>query len=231
MEKKKKFMESIFKPSKSEKRAMKLLDKTYTNILSIGISTGGSAEINLARKCPSAHVIATTIDEKGLQFSREKMANYPESFRIEAKIEDVSQPMPYADNTFDFVYARLVLHYLSKQQLHDALNEIFRVMKPNGRLFIVARNNREWELTKPEFIISYDEKTNLTTYYAQWKKEKVQTRQFLSSEQLETVLREHGFKIQRVKDYREYLFTDYERTNKNKSKKPNYLTEVVTVKS
>lgn len=224
-------MEKIFKPSKSEKRALKLLEKDYTNILSIGISTGGSAEINIARKCPMAHVIATTIDEKGLKFSNEKIANYPESSRIETKIEDVSKPMPYHDNTFDFVYARLVLHYLDKQKLSNALNEIFRVLKPNGKFFIVARNNKEWELTKPEFIISYDEKTNLTTYYEQWKKEKIRTRQFLSKEQLEEILRRHAFKVCRAKNYREYLFTDYERTNKNKSKKPNYLTEIVATKA
>lgn len=223
-------MEKIFKPSKSEKRAMRLLNKNYTNILSVGISTGGSAEINLAKKCPNAKIIATTIDEKGLKFSQEKLALYPEAERIEAKIEDVSKPMPYADDTFDFVYARLVLHYLNKQQLNDALNEIYRVLKPNGLVFIVARNNKEWELKKPEFIIAYDEKTNLTTYYEQWKKEKIQTRQFLSQEQLKTVLAEHNFRICSAKDYREYLFTDYERTNQNKSKKPNFLTEIVATK-
>ncbi len=223
-------MEKIFKPSKSEMRALKLLNSAYTNVLSIGISTGGSAEINMARRCPNAKIIATTIDEKGLKFSNEKISKYPESSRIQTKIEDVSKPMPYNDNTFDFVYARLVLHYLNKQQLSDALNEIYRVLKPHGLLFIVARNNKEWELKKPEFIISYDKNTNMTTYYEQWKKEKIQTRQFLSQEQLKAVLSNHNFRLCSTKDYREYLFTDYERTNKNKSKKPNYLTEIVATK-
>lgn len=223
-------MEKIFKSSKSEKRAMKLLKQTYTSILSVGISTGGSAEINIARKCPNAKIIATSIDEKGLQFSNDKIKSHPEHARIQTKIEDVSKPMPYKDNNFDFVYARLVLHYLSKQQLSDALKEIYRVLKPKGLFFVVARNNKEWELKKPEFIISYDEKTNMTTYYEQLKKEKIQTRQFLSQEQLKTVLAEHDFRICSAKDYREYLFTDYERTNKNKSKKPNYLTEIVATK-
>ena len=43
-------MEKVFKSSKSEKRALKLLDKNTKKILSIGISTGGSAELNIARK-------------------------------------------------------------------------------------------------------------------------------------------------------------------------------------
>lgn len=223
-------MEKYFKPSKSEKRGLKLLDPSFSNILSVGISTGGSAEINMAKKCPNAKVVATTIDEKGLAFSNEKIANYPEASRIETKIEDVSKPMPYKDNTFDFVYARLVLHYLSKQQLNDALNEIYRVLKPNGLLFIVARNNKEWEIKKPEFVVSYDENTNLTTYYEQWKKDVVRTRQFLSNKQLQEILTAHNFKVCKDKDYKEYLYTDYERTKKFKSKKPNYLTEIVATK-
>ncbi len=223
-------MEKIFKSSKSEKRALKLLNKEITNILSIGISTGGSAEINIARKCPKAQIIATTIDEKGLNFSNDKLKQYEEAKRITTKIEDVSKKMPYDNDSFDFIYARLVLHYLNKQQLENALSEIYRVLKPNGRFFIVARNKKEWELTKPEFIISYDEKTNMTTYYEQWKKEVIRTRQFLSKKQLEDILIENGFKIERVKEYREYLYTDYERTNKYKSSKPNFLTEIVASK-
>ncbi len=223
-------MEKIFKSSKSEKRALKLLNKNMLNVLSIGISTGGSAEINIARRCPNAKIIATTIDEKGLQFSNEKLKNYAEAKRIVTKLEDVTEKMPYANDTFDFIYARLVLHYLNKQQLAKALSEIYRVLKPAGKFFIVARNNKEWELTKPEFIVSYDEATNMTTYYQQWKKETVRTRQFLSKEQLQAVLSKQGFKIERCKEYREYLYTDYERTKQNKSSKPNYLTEVVATK-
>ena len=223
-------MGNSFKYSKSEKRGLKHLNESMENILSVGISTGGSAEINMAKKCPNAKIIATTVDKKGLEFSIEKMSNFKEFDRIEAKIEDVSKPMKYADNTFDFVYARLVLHYLNKEELNNALTEIYRVLKPNGVLFIVARNNKEWEITKKEFIIGYNETTNMTTYYEQWKKDKIQTRQFLSEEQIKFILCEHGFNIKSLKSYREKLYTDYERTRENKSKKANYLTEVVVYK-
>lgn len=223
-------MEKVFKYSKSEKRGLKHLKESMQKILSIGISTGGAAEICMARKCPNAKIIATTIDEKGLNFSKEKISNFKENERIEVKLEDVSKSMEYKDNTFDFIYARLVLHYLNKQELNVALNEIYRVLKPNGIFFIVARNNKEWEISEKEFVIKYDETTNMTTYYEQGKKEKIQVRQFLSEEQLKTTLEEHKFKIRSLKSYREKLYTDYERTRKNKSKKPNYLTEVVVSK-
>ncbi len=222
-------MESnIFKSSKSEKRALKLLQPEMSSILSVGISTGGSAEINMAKICSKAKIIATTIDEIGLDFTNQAIKKYGMSERIEIKIEDVSKPMPYKSNSFDFVYARLVLHYLSRQQLESALKEIHRVLKPNGLFFVVARNNKEWELTKPEFIISYDEKTNLTTYYEQWDWKIIRTRQFLSEEQLVSAFKEKEFKILSCESYKEYLYTDYERTIK--SKKPNSLTEIVVTK-
>lgn len=223
-------MEKVFKYSKSEKRGLKMLNPNIENILSIGISTGGSAEIAMAKKCPNAKIIATTIDEKGLAFSIEKMADFKEFNQIDVRIEDVSKPMPYEDNTFDFIYARLVLHYLTKQQLENALKEINRILKPNGILFIVARNNKEWEIAKKEYVIEYDEETNMTTYYVQGKKEEAAKRQFLSEEQLQSLINKYNFKIKRIKSYKEKLYTDYERTRKNKSKKANYLTEVVAFK-
>ena len=223
-------MESnIFKSSKSEKRALKLLNPEISDILSIGVSTGGSAEINMARICPKAKIIATTIDEKGLAFTNEAIKKYGMEKRIETKLEDVSKPMPYKSNSFDFVYARLVLHYLNKQQLESALKEIHRVLKPSGLFFCVARNNEEWELTKPEFIISYDKKTNMTTYYEQWEKKVIRTRQFLSEEQLVSTLEQKKFDIVSCESYKEFLYTDYERTIK--SKKPNSLTEIVATKN
>lgn len=221
-------MEKDFKYSKSERRGLKLLTSSMKNILSIGISTGGSAEIKMAKKCPNAKIIATTIDKKGLEFSLEKIGEYKE--QIEVKLEDISKPMKYEDNTFDFIYARLVLHYLNKEELNNALKEIYRVLKPNGIFFIVARNKKEWEISKKEYVIEYDDKTNITTYYTQWKKEKIEKRQFLSEEELVDILLKHKFNIKRKKSYKERLYTDYKRTRKNRSKKPNSLTEVIAYK-
>jgi SAM-dependent methyltransferase len=42
--------------------------------------------------------------------------------------------LPYADDTFDFVYARLVFMHL--QNPHQALKELRRVLRPGGRILI-----------------------------------------------------------------------------------------------
>lgn len=94
----------------------------------------------------------------------------------------------------------------------------------------MTRNNKEWEISKKEFVIEYDKETNMTTYYEQWKKDKIAKRQFLSEIQIKELLLEHGFKIKKVKSYRERLYTDYERTRKNRSKKAYYVTEVIAYK-
>lgn len=59
-----------FKPSISEEHGINLIKEQDRNILSIGISTAGSAEIEMARKNPNSHIIATTIDTKGLEFTK-----------------------------------------------------------------------------------------------------------------------------------------------------------------
>ena len=218
--------EKVFKKSKSEKRGLKLLDGSFENILSVGISTGGSAEIMMAKMCPNAKIIATTIDEKGLEFSNTQILKYGLAQQIETKIEDVSKKTNYEDNKFDFIYARLVLHYLDKYQLDDALSEIYRILKPNGKFFVVARSKDEWELKIPGAIIDYDPDTNLTTYRNQTNT--IDKRQFLSKEEFCVQLEKYNFKILRCKAYKEYLYTDYQRTNK--SKKANSIIEFVVNK-
>ena len=58
----------------------------------------------------------------------------------------------------------------------------------------------------------------------------IYSRQFLSEQQIQTILLEHGFKIKSLKSYREKLYTDYERKRKNRARKANYLTEVIAYK-
>lgn len=215
-----------FKSSRSESDGLKLIDKSFTDILSVGISTGGSAELEMARLAPRAKIIATTLDRAGLEFTDKILNALAERDRIETKIEDVTQKMPYRDETFDFVYARLVLHYLDRQGLSNALDEIFRVLKKGGLFYAVIRNRDEWELKVPNAIIDYDGASNITTYFDQ--QHKVCKRQFLSEQEMRELLMQHGFKVVSGKSIKEYIYIDYQRTMR--SKRPNSLSEVVAKK-
>lgn len=222
--------EERFKPSKSEENGINLITANDLNILSIGISTAGSAEIKMAEKNRNSHIIATTIDKEGLNYTKNIIEQYGLSERIETKLEDISEKMPYNDEFFDFVYARLVLHYLDNENLTNALKEIKRVMKKHGRLYIVVRSRDEWE-AKLEGA-SYDENTGITKYpkYDTLGTDNVEYlyRRLHTVDSLSSFLVAEGFDIKYIKEYKEQSYKDYKRTEKVKY--PNSLIECLCEK-
>ena len=220
----------IFKPSTSEEHGINLIIEKDLNILSIGISTAGSAEIKMAEKNRNSHIIATTIDKEGLNYTKNIIEQYGLSDRIETKLEDISEKMPYNDEFFDFVYARLVLHYLDNENLTNALKEIKRVMKKHGRLYIVVRSRDEWE-AKLEGA-SYDENTGITKYpkYDTLGTDNVEYlyRRLHTVDSLSSFLVAEGFDIKYIKEYKEQSYKDYKRTEKVKY--PNSLIECLCEK-
>lgn len=223
------FENNFFKSSTSEKNGLQLIEKSFKNILSIGISTAGFAEIEMAKLAPYSHIIATTIDNKGLNFTKKIIESKGLSKRINVKLEDVSNKMPYSDNTFDFVYARLVFHYLDNSKFEDALKEIYRVLKPHGLFYIVVRSVNEWEAKLDD--VTYDEKTGITKYpIYDFKTDKIRYyfRRFHSEKSLKDFLLKGNFKIKYIKEYKEQLYKDYQRTEKVEF--PNTLIECLVEK-
>ena len=220
----------IFKPSTSEEHGINLITEKDLNILSIGISTAGSAEIKMAEKNRNSHIIATTIDKEGLNYTKNIIEQYGLSDRIETKLEDISEKMPYNDEFFDFVYARLVLHYIDNENLTNALKEIKRVMKKHGRLYIVVRSRDEWE-AKLEGA-SYDENTGITKYpkYDTLGTDNVEYlyRRLHTVDSLSSFLVAECFDIKYIKEYKEQSYKDYKRTEKVKY--PNSLIECLCEK-
>ena len=216
--------EKIFKPSKTEDYAIKLIPYNMRNILSIGISTGCSAEVRMAKRYASTRIIATTIDPEGKDYSKRVVAKYGLTKQIQVKLEDVRDPMPYPDEIFDLVYARLVLHYLTFAEFEKALDEIYRVLRPGGWFYIVMRSIKERHLKKMN--PSYDPNTNLVTYTTPYGK--TLKRQFFDEDELVDILSDHGFKIAQTKTFREKLYIDFQRTKENKYK--NKLIAIVAYK-
>lgn len=209
-----KLKEKLFKPSKTEDFGIELIPYNAENILSIGISTGGSAEIRMAKNYRGAKIIATTLDKNGMDFAKKVIAKYGVSKQIRVKLEDVRNVMPYQNDEFDIVYARLVLHYLSADELDSTLEEIYRILKPGGLFYLVMHDKNDKYIKKNK--IDYDPETNLTTFSLPTKL--ITKRQFFSDAEIVDILINHNFKIAEFKHWKERLYTDFERTKEYKRK-------------
>jgi ubiquinone/menaquinone biosynthesis C-methylase UbiE len=216
--------------SVSEDNGVVSLSDSDLNVYSVGISTGGIAEIRMAEANPERHIIATTIDEQGVQFAKEQIEKRHLDTRIETKIEDVAEPLSYADGYFDFIYARLVLHYLSEQKLKEALSELHRVLKTGGKLFVVVRSIDCPDATRPEAI--FDPITHLTTCSGfvdeKTGKSYSYSRYFHTEESIQTYVEEAGFTVSYTKAYDEHLFVDFMRTER--SPKTDNVIELLAIK-
>lgn len=196
------------------------------NILSIGVSSACVAELEMLNRNPGAHIIATTIDNKGVEYCRKLINDNELSQKIEVRLEDVTQPMPYKDGYFDFVYARLVLHYLTNQELSKVMLELKRVLKQGSVFYIVVRSV-DCPDVKERFI-SKEESTGMVTYKSFKKGLTEEARNFHTVESLTSAVESAGFKVKQVKQYDEQLFQDFERTKL--SWNTDNLIEVTAIK-
>jgi len=199
--------------SQSEDNGIALLTDNDQEIYSVGISTGGVAEIRMAEVSPERHIVATTVDGEGVAFAQKFIRENHLEHQIEAKIEDVAEPLPYGDDHFDYIYARLVLHYLPKVELDAALAELRRVLKPGGKLFVVVRSVNCPDAKDPNS--TYDPETSLTTCVhtdEQTGKTRTSVRYFHSEDSIREHIVKAGLTVEYTKSYDERLFTDFMRT-------------------
>ena len=195
--------------SPTEAYGLGLLTETDKSVLSVGISTAGAAEIQMAQRLSERRIIATTIDRSGVGLAQDAVKNAGVSDQVEVRLEDIASDLPYADETFDFIYARLVLHYLPKQQLEKAVQNIARVLRDSGKLFVVVRSTDCLEAKDPKSL--YDSTTCMTTYHTIDHPDVTASRYFHSDASIKDVLTRHGFVIDELTHVKEALAFGFER--------------------
>ena len=197
---------SDFLESKSENNGLSSLTDRDKSIYSVGISTGGSAEIRMVTGHKERRVIASTIDPAGIEFAQRRIQASGLTDQIDVKLEDVAKSLPYPDQYFDFIYARLVLHYLTKAALSCALAELYRILRRGGKMFVVVRS-----IDCPEALdknARFDAITGLTTYSSGGQSF---SRYFHSKESIQNYLSLAGFSIKHIDAYQEQLCVDFQR--------------------
>ncbi|MBN3885874.1 MAG: class I SAM-dependent methyltransferase [Nostoc sp.] len=98
-----------------------------TQVLDLCCGSGQTTEFLVKL---SQNVTGLDASPKSLQRAR---LNVPEASYIEAFAEE----MPFADNLFDVVHTSVALHEMQPQQLRKIINEVYRVLKPEGVFTLV----------------------------------------------------------------------------------------------
>lgn len=129
-----------------ELRTLKLLGlKDNSRILEIGSGPGFVTE-GLLEAFPRSNIVSLDIDEVMLTIAKKRLAHYGNN-RL-AIIKGNVLDMKIKDNSFDFVVVRLVFQHLKNPVA--ASKEIFRVLKPGGKIIITDIDNGIWGISEPE---------------------------------------------------------------------------------
>ena len=98
-------------------------------ILEIGCGTG-NLTIRAKRSHPHLEVIGCDPDPRALQRARRKT----DAIRFD---EGYAERLPYDDGEFDRVLSCMMLHHVADEAKPAAAAEVFRVLRPGGRLHLV----------------------------------------------------------------------------------------------
>ena len=121
----------------AEHKVKQLLDSESETVdarmLDIGCGDAVT-ELFIQKYFPSWKVEAIDISEKSIARAKEKnisSANF--------SVYDGKQ-IPFADNSFDIAFMAAVLHHIDFSLHESLLKEIFRALKPGGRLYLFEHN-------------------------------------------------------------------------------------------
>ena len=127
-----------------ELRSLKLLGlKDNSRILEIGSGPGFVTE-RLLDAFPRSNVVCLDIDDVMLKIAKKRLSHYNRLSIIKGNVLD----MQIKDNSFDFVVVRLVFQHLKDPVA--ASKEIFRVLRPGGKVIITDIDNGIWGISEPE---------------------------------------------------------------------------------
>lgn len=121
--------------------------ETEFHVLDFGCGTA-TLSMMTKSKYPSAFVTSVDVDAKVLAIAKNKLKDFPYSIRLDQY--DGSQ-LPYPNETFDRVISSLVFHHLTPIQKVKAFQEIRRVLKFDGELYIADWGKAENSLMRGLF--------------------------------------------------------------------------------
>ncbi len=110
-------------------------------VLDVGCGPGRLARVLKARVGPAGSVVGVDAAEEMVRRAQTKHGGDGLEFRVA-----YAQELPFGDAEFDAVSCTLVLHHVAAGARATAVREMFRVLKPGGRLVIAefAPGRKPW---------------------------------------------------------------------------------------
>ena len=120
--------------SKFRRNQIELMDiRKGENVLEVGCGTGALSILSKIAVGESGEVEGIDIAPKMISNAQQKARKA--NLNINFKIASVNE-LPYPDNYFDLVISSLMFHHLPVAVKKEGLEEIYRVLKEEGRLFL-----------------------------------------------------------------------------------------------
>lgn len=101
-------------------------------VLDLGCGTG-TLTLLIKQANPNTEVFGLDADPKVLEIARGKNASVGMDIIFD---QGMSFELPYPDHSFDRVVSCLMFHHLSHESKKATLDEIYRVLKPDGELHL-----------------------------------------------------------------------------------------------
>ena len=102
------------------------------DVLDVGCGTG-TLTLMIKQTQLDATVYGLDMDPQILDIARRKTEQAGETIVLQ---QGTATCLPYLNESFDHVFASLMLHHLTREDKQQALREAFRVLKPGGELNI-----------------------------------------------------------------------------------------------
>ena len=124
------------------------------NVLEFGCGTGKKGEIT--KKFSLKHFTGVDILKDRIKYAN-KRNNPKTSFYSIDPIVDEDTKIDFTDNSFDFIIINCVLHHIKSEHMKHILNELYRVLKMGGYIFINEPVNKSITSTSTMFMNYFDD--------------------------------------------------------------------------